>query len=846
MDKESKPNEEQDWKAQLFERLDNIERNNERRFELMEMRMNNLEAKFEQSTEWVKAKVSQSMLATGAALDDHILHAEAKYNDLQISIEQVEKRVVESLGILTGDIIACRETQERHNAEQSVRMDGIDEDLHGFRRVQDIEDTIPEIDDKVNAAVEGMLSNVQFINHNIANDVMSLGARVAELDERFTTMQQLERFQPEYIKLMMERLEGRISTVDMDQRNIAHGLMEAGQSITNWENFLRREIREVAEDVSNLQEIVADRSGPIPLAERNINIGNVPVNDNPPDIPWYAEETMGNSTLMQDSFIREVRGVEAQPRREAEGYTLLRGEIVTAPRHRGTESRSSHRQEERKSNRPAAEKKRKVRGDDGDPPSGSSSSDSSTSGSNADDADRSRKSRKKDEDSDDDDSSSTHRHGVFKFTALGGANKNRRESIIADENSTSASSHDDHGGRSHSNSKIIYVQPEPKMDDFKLKEIRIGTVLHFCKAFNNASSQFRGRLNAVNFIEDNLLRQMKQVAYKEGMAGAEGILKNGRQRIKNEEIFAILAIMCAPTNTHKMQLELSKSCWPKRSEYKAIEDVAKNIANFRVDLLTYVDRFDEKLVLFKCHRKSRKLIPRDVFKKGGGDPGLADYFIGGLPDRNLGLRIWASVSSKKRAKCRTFEKFKKYFIMAVEAMEGREEDRDVNKQICFGVREMMKNEKSKSPSHFKSKEWVTQRGQSSQRVHNIEDMAAVVSDAESNEEIEIVFSRDDEEHEELPSAIQEFEEKDENSIITEEDVSELANLLQPADSKQQGICYDMLYKGKCEKVNCPYSHKAEDIEKAKKLRALRLSTQPKSGPKQVSFNRSTYPAQRKT
>ena len=198
----------------------------------------------------------------------------------------------------------------------------------------------------------------------------------------------------------MERLEGRISTVDMDQRNTAHGLMEAGQSISNWENFLRREIREVAEDVSNLHEIVADRSGPIPLAERNISLGNEPVNENPQEIPWYAEETMGDSTVMRDSFIREVRADEAQtrstqlqPRREPEGYTLLRGEIVTAPRHRGTEPRSSHRQEERKSNRAAAEKKRKVRADDEDPPSDSSSSDSSSSGSNADDADRSQKRR---------------------------------------------------------------------------------------------------------------------------------------------------------------------------------------------------------------------------------------------------------------------------------------------------------------------------------------------------------------------------------------------------------------------------------------------------------------------
>ena len=221
---------------------------------MVEQRMNKLETKVEQSTDWVKEKVSQSTQAAGAALDDHILHAQAKHNELQSSIERVEKRVVESFGILTGDIIACRDKQEKSNAEQSAGMDGIDEDLHGFRRVQDINYTIPEIDDKVNAAVEGMLSNVQFINHNIANDVMNLGARVAELDERFTTMQQLERFQPEYIRIMMERLEGRIATVDMDQRNTAHGLMETGQPISNWENFLRREIREVAEDVivSNL------------------------------------------------------------------------------------------------------------------------------------------------------------------------------------------------------------------------------------------------------------------------------------------------------------------------------------------------------------------------------------------------------------------------------------------------------------------------------------------------------------------------------------------------------------------------------------------------------------------
>ena len=142
---------------------------------------------------------------------------------------------------------------------------------------------------------------------------------------------------------------------------------------------------------------------------------------------------------------------------------------------------------------------------------------------------------------------------------------------------------------------------------------------------------------------------MKQIAY--GVLRAYGIRRNGRQKISNQDLFAILAVMCAPTNINKMKLELSKSCWPKRSEYKTIEDDAKNVA-------TYADRFDDKLVMFRCHRKSRTLIPGVVFKKGGGDSGLADYLIGCLPDKILGIRIWTSVVRKKRDNWQTFQKFK--------------------------------------------------------------------------------------------------------------------------------------------------------------------------------------------
>ena len=139
-----------------------------------------------------------------------------------------------------------------------------------------------------------------------------------------------------------------------------------------------------------------------------------------------------------------------------------------------------------------------------------------------------------------------------------------------------------------------------------------------------------------------------------------------------------------------------------------------------------------------------------------------------------------------------------------------------------------------------------QRDHNPQRVNQLDEPATVVSDSYSDEEIEVVFTKDDEYKDELPSAIEDEYENEDGSILTEEDVSELANILQPSDTKTQGICYDMLYKGKCEKVNCPYSHKAEDIEKAKKLKALRLATGKNSGNKGVSFNRTTYPSTRKT
>ena len=78
-----------------------------------------------------------------------------------------------------------------------------------------------------------------------------------------------------------------------------------------------------------------------------------------------------------------------------------------------------------------------------------------------------------------------------------------------------------------------------------------------------------------------------------------------------------------------------------------------------------------------------------------GTPGLADYFLAGLPDRNFGLRVWNSVDEDKRSRYKKWVKFIKQHMEAIELMEKREKEKEIKKHICRGIKEMIKEEESK-------------------------------------------------------------------------------------------------------------------------------------------------------
>ena len=94
--------------------------------------------------------------------------------------------------------------------------------------------------------------------------------------------------------------------------------------------------------------------------------------------------------------------------------------------------------------------------------------------------------------------------------------------------------------------------------------------------------------------------------------------------------------------------------------------VEKHIGDFKTNVWIYINRVEDKIKLLTYTTEGFSYLPASLFKKGGGNPGLADYFLGGLPVRDCGLRVWNSVDEKTRTACVEWQLFAETFVEANE------------------------------------------------------------------------------------------------------------------------------------------------------------------------------------
>ena len=512
--------------------------------------------------------------------------------------------------------------------------------------------------------------------------------------------------------------------------------------------------------------------------------------------------------------------------------TLTMGDETMAFMRENADSSTSKGKKRAKKKRAKSKKKHKEAEDndpsDSDPSSSSSSSSSQSSDTptSSDSSDRGRRKPKK----------NGKPKSLLDPEKFGSGN--RRASIIGDEDMREPVGGGYYRDRG---SAYLCIQPPPDTKDLYLDKIGIDSVLAFCKKFNSESARHVGGLKVGNYISDHARSQLRQVAIKHKLPGQEGIIRSGVQTISNAEVFALLSTMVAPKNLEAMQYELYQTCFPRTTfDYSDAQSTVNNISEFKNDVLIYIDRFEDKLRLLGYTRKAKKFLPKRLFKKGGSaaNPGLADYFIYGLPRPEFGWNIWGSVDDDRKEACTQWEVFLKLYVRAIEKIEKLERQKKINRSIAIGVKEVVKTDRMQRVTTRQNRDaWKPQRLHATAG----DNIDTVVSDV--SEDDKQMFSDEDEE---MPSAPRHNEDSDEDEdhhhIEEDEYKSEEQELRQLA--RKVLVCYDMANTGKCSRPNCQYSHKPEDIERFKQAKA-RKQQQAKKQPKQVSFSKPPAAAPRR-
>ncbi|OXE35962.1 MAG: hypothetical protein CGW95_10675, partial [Phenylobacterium zucineum] len=433
---------------------------------------------------------------------------------------------------------------ERTSLEHEERIAELNEGLEEAG-----EPNFAEVDERIRTVVHEPVCNIRRLDERLAKL-----ERTASSDAR-SRSDYIAR--TELLEVKLENLENELVTQHRARRDVEADMYAAGTRAAR----LEESVRDLGATVERQERSTAAR-----FLDSRAEV-----------ISWFQDVTMGTRT-MQD-------------------FSLLDGEKTNG-------KKKSKPKPKHKSKGSSRRTKHRSRHDD-DPDSSDSSSSSSNS-SEADEPERSRKSRRRDTDSDDDSDSEgagrrsrkrdSRRESKLLDPKHFGSRHNRASILGGDDDSGSKTTGTTQRGNTlQTQDSIIFVQPTPVVQTLQLTEVTVGKVMHFCKTFNNESSRFRGGLNASNYIDDRLLCQMRQVALKHDLPGQDGILSNGRQKITNKEIFAILAMMCAPTSKEEMQRQLAKSVWPNKNEFKTVEQIMKSIREYRTEMLIYVDRFEDKL-----------------------------------------------------------------------------------------------------------------------------------------------------------------------------------------------------------------------------------------------------------
>ena len=174
----------------LMQRINQIEDRIVAGEKKIDNKFDTIENTINESTTWVSDNIVGTLNEVASSLDKHIKETSDRDQEYRNMNDEVHERITSSFDSLSSDLERNIKSLQAQTTLAHSRLDEFEEDLHACRNQEDIRDNIPEIDSKVQEAVDGLLGNVEFINHNIANDLLLMKDKLVSLDARVTSFAQ--------------------------------------------------------------------------------------------------------------------------------------------------------------------------------------------------------------------------------------------------------------------------------------------------------------------------------------------------------------------------------------------------------------------------------------------------------------------------------------------------------------------------------------------------------------------------------------------------------------------------------------------------------------------------------
>jgi len=607
-------------------------------------------------------------------------------NEVTRMITELNLSFIHQFGVLRNEMSS---NKDEINSKIERSFDQMDTSIHDMKI--ELEAKIDSKIDKVRSEIVDLTSTIDNrfislneqvdiklleINDKMESSMTSIGNEVYEINEKFNKFLLLD---------FNQRVEDAIKPTINKMREAQHNVLETMEEVTQAvDELIKRDTvtpKEIYEYFSTLEADIHEIKQQhfqtqLDLSQAKEEVANLDKSlvKNVTDISARVDKI--KLLPPKDEHSEEIGNwlkIAAEANESARNYSLsaLQKESADTPKKSSKKSKSKHGKKK-------AVKISDDEPDPGDSPPGSSGSENeSPTGSDTSDTEKSKKKKKKDFLDPD------------KFRPGG-----RRTSILGDPEEYRPPPQQYYPYLADRSAPTLSLQPHPTTSDLYLDKVRIDSVLAFCKKFNEESVRFVLGLKVSSYLSDQVRSQLKQLAIKHNLPGKDGIIRGGVQTVTNEEVFALLSRMCAPKTIQAMQCELLKPCFPSKNSklYTDGKSILKNIADYKYDISTYIDRFEDRLKLLGYTEEANKFIPKYLFKKGGqaGDMGLADYFIHGLPKHEFALRTWISVLEKDRLQSKDWATFVKLYSQALEVIEENENTKKVNEAISIGVKEMVK------------------------------------------------------------------------------------------------------------------------------------------------------------